>query len=193
MSKKARFGLTLMLILAFLLATGATTAKAAGDVTFLGARFVPGKGLMVTLKLSEDADKDQAASAVVNGVTYTMDCRTIETIGKSTILRCSADLARPSGDVPITIWFGSASFATTLSEPRPWCYNVYDFPPSFDPWHFVGTTCQETTAQSGNIIEFANYEWWAVFDYQYWETGDQAENCGPAQPEFGSGFYYNCN
>jgi hypothetical protein len=194
MSNKFRFSISMFLVLTFVLTTGATAAMAASEnVNFLGARFIVGKGLLVTLKVSEDTDLTQAASLVVNGLQYNLECRVLETSGKFVVLGCVGEVSRASVGGEATIWFGPDSFTTTLKDPRPWCYSVFDYGTDSDPWGEIGTYCQVHTARVGEFIFVAmNPEFLGYWGYLYQENAGDAVDCGTYQPELGNGYYYGC-
>ena len=193
MSKGFRLSVSVLLVLTFALATGGTSAMAASEnVYFLGARFIVGKGLLVTLKVSEDTDVTQSASLVVNGVEYALDCRVAETSGKFLTLRCVAGVSTDSVGGEATIWFGPDSFTTTLKDPRPWCYSVLDYTLE-GPWHEIGTYCQLRAAGVGDAVALLlNPDFPVYWTYIYEESAADAIDCGPGQPELGNGYYYNC-
>lgn len=192
MKNQIRFALTLTLVFAFVLATGVTSASAEGNVKLLGARFVIGKGLLVTFSVPEDVDLDQSAGVTVNGVTYPLVCRVSEISGKSVILACIANVSKKSVGGQATIWFGSASFSELLKDPRPWCYSVFDYGLN-GKWDSIGQFCQVTTVGLGAIIVFFNPDYGTDFDYIYGpDDSVYNPNCGPDAPNFGDGFYYEC-
>jgi hypothetical protein len=197
MSNKFRFSISMFLVLTFVLTTGVTAALAASEnVNFLGARFIVGKGLLVTLKVSEDTDLTQAASLVVNGLQYNLECRVLETSGKFVVLGCVGGVSRASVGGEATIWFGPDSFTTTLKDPRPWCYSVFDYGGiGSPPWGQVGTTCQIHTANAGDVIPFfnPNYPTVPLWTYIYGEDSSIFDpSCGPAVPKLGNGYYFDC-
>jgi hypothetical protein len=189
---------SILLVLTFVLATGATTSSPASEgVTLLDVRFIIGKGLLVMLKVSDDVDLDQAASLNVNGVTYPLDCKVAETVGHSSILRCIADVSQASIGGEATILFGSASFNTTIKDPRPWCYSIFDYggtgPSSGLPWGPVGSNCQIHTARPGDTIQAFNPNYPTVPYWTYmFDLSDTGAQCGPSSPDFGEGYYYDC-
>jgi hypothetical protein len=190
MGRSVRLGLVLLLALCFVMIAGAMPAFAAGaDVQFLGARFIVGKGLLVMLKVAEGSEA-QSASVTVAGVQYELDCRAGEPTQGSVVLRCIAAVPPSSVGDEAIIRFGSASFTTTLKDPRPWCYTVFDFGP--DGWGPIGAYCKAHTAGVGDFIKFFNPDYPAVpfWDYRY--DLDSSRACNGHSPNFGDGYYFYC-
>ena len=191
MRNSLRFILMLFMVLSFLMTTEVASALAASErVTFLGAKFIVGKGWLVTLKVSEGTDTDQPVSVIVNGDQYTLDCKTAESNGNSFILTCLAAVPRASVGAEATIWFGSDSFITTVKEGRPWCYSVFDFGP--EGWGPIGTYCQVHTAAVGDLIKFFNPDYPAVPFWIYRYDLDSSHACNGHSPDFGDGYYFIC-
>ena len=195
MPKLIRLFLTLFLICSFLLATGATSARAAAeDVQFLGATFIAGKGLLVTLRVSADTDLVQPAGVIVDGESYALVCQAKEEIQHFIILACLGELSKKTIDSTATIWFGADSFEAVIKEPRPrfWCYRVFDFGPDDIPWGEVGEICQSVPAEVGDTINFhnPNYPLTPTWIYRY--DLNSSKGCGGHSPDFGDGYYFYC-
>jgi hypothetical protein len=182
--------ISLILICIYTLTAGVGSAAAAeGDIVLLGARFIVGKGVLVTFKIGGDVDATQAASLSVNGITYDLTCHVNEE-KSSTLLRCLAQLTRGSIGGEATIQFGTRSFQAVIKEPRPWCYSVFDFGAA--GWGPIGTHCQVHTAGVGELIQFYNPEYAAVPFWIYRYDLDSRKACNGHSPDFGDGYYFVC-
>jgi hypothetical protein len=186
-----RFCLATLLFISLFLTSGVKPAQAAGeDVQFVGARFIVGKGLLVMLKVSEVSELTQETSVNTGGFQYDLNCQVAETNSSGLILRCLASIPASSIGDEAVIKYGSSSFTTTLKEPRPWCYSVFDFGP--DGWGLIGSHCQQHTAAVGDMIQFYNPDYPAVpfWDYRY--DLNSARACNGHSPDFGDGYYFFC-
>lgn len=180
-----------LFLAAFFLSLTVTPARAASEVTFLGARYIVGKGLAITFKISADFDFSQLASVNVNGKPYDLACTSKgESQGYKTIV-CIAKVSQRLASGEALISLGSYTFNARLVEPRPWCYSIFDYDLSFT-WDEIGSHCQAHTAATGDLIYFYNPVYGDYFDYIYGEYTIFDPFCGPLPPNLGSGFYYEC-
>lgn len=148
--------------MALLLAASAFPALAAGpSVSFLGADFISGKGLVLYFDVPADFDLSQADSfVVVDGITYPLNCL----FNDGGILVCIAAVKKTAIGMTALIVFGGSSFETLVPEAnvRPvviasactgYTYSVYDYDLGFT-WHEIGTHDQSCPALVGDAIPF---------------------------------------
>ena len=189
MNNPWRLGLAVLMICSLALTSATTALAAEKDVQLLGARFIVGKGLLVTLKIFDNADLGLAASVTIDGVQYDLDCRVAEE-SSFYILRCLATVATDLVGHEATIYYGAEVFTLTLKEPRPWCYTVFDFGAA--GWGPIGTQCQVRIAGIGDMIRFHNPEYPAVPFWNYRYDLDSHKACNGHSSDFGDGYYFYC-
>ncbi|MEX2143915.1 MAG: hypothetical protein WD740_04915 [Anaerolineales bacterium] len=180
-----------LLVAAILLAGTASSARAANEVIFLGARFIAGKGLALTFKVSAEYDLTQLANVAISGELINLICTTKGENGGFKKVVCIANVSQRSMSGSALISFGAYSFSTKLNEARPWCYSVFDFDLYLD-WSQIGSHCQAHTVGEGDVIPFYSPIYGDSFDYIYGDYTIFDPLCGPNPPDLGKGFYYEC-
>jgi hypothetical protein len=177
-------------ILAILLATGVSAARASENITYLGSNFIYGKGLVLWFGLPDGYDASGiAGSVLIDGVSYPLDCA----VREDGVLACVAGASQKAIGLPATAVIDGLSFDFIVHEPRPlpvvfagpWCYSVFDYGPLFIPWGQIGVHCQNHEAQVGDEISFYNPNYASSYEYEYFV--DSSEACAP---NFGAGYYY---
>lgn len=184
MSKPAKFFTSVFILAAFLFAS-VSPAFAAGErsISLLSAGVVPGKGVVFNFKIKGDFDSF-GGLATIAGQKFRLSCN----IKDNGDLSCTMDQggSRYAGQIAQINLNGYAFSAVIRPASTMYCYPVYDYEfgdPSM--WQLIGTHCQDTSAQNGDIIEFYNdygYDDW--YDYMYMD---------PSQlpcVDYGAGYYY---
>ncbi|MBS4062102.1 MAG: hypothetical protein KG029_17025 [Bacteroidetes bacterium] len=182
MSKFAKFFISVFILAAFLFAS-AGPAFAAGErsITLISAGVVPGKGVVFTFQVKGDFDSF-GGTVRVGGQDFYLACN----FRDDGVLSCTMNQGggKYAGQMAQVSLNGYAFSA--VIRPGTYCYSVYDYEfgnPSV--WEFIGTHCQDNSAENGGIIEFYNdygYDDW--YDYMYMDP-----SILPCV-DFGAGFYY---
>jgi hypothetical protein len=202
MRNKVLVSVSVMAILALLLATGASVAQASENITYLGSSFISGKGLVIWFGLPNGYDPSGIeGSVLIDGVSYPLECNQHE----NGSLVCVAPVTKHVvGSLAIAsidgLWF---EFLVKVPRPPvvftgPWCYSIFDYGSDGDadvpPWGPVGVHCQSSPASVGDKIQFQNPNYLGTDDYRFDEDNSHA-TCGQGggSPDFGEGYYYDCS
>lgn len=182
MSKFLKFFISIFILAAFLFAS-AGPAFAAGErsISLISAGVVPGKGVVFNFKIKGDFDSF-GGFATIAGQEFRLICK-----------------VKDDGDLSCTMNQGGGQYVGQIAQislngyafsavirPGTYCYSVYDYElgnPSV--WEFIGTHCQDYSAENGDIIEFYNdygYDDW--FEYKYMDP-----SILPCV-DYGPGYYY---
>lgn len=182
MSKSTKFFMSIFILAAFLFAS-AGPAFAAGErsISLLSAGVVPGKGVVFNFKIKGDFDSF-GGFVTIAGQEFRLNCN-----------------IKDDGNVSCTMDQGGSQYAgqtaqislngyafTAVIKPGTYCYPVYDYN-FYDEsiWELIGTHCQDSSAENGDVIEFYNdFEWDELYDYMYMDPSELP--C----VDFGAGFYY---
>lgn len=178
MSKSVKF-LTSVFILAAFLFASAGPAFAAGErsISLLSAGVVPSKGVVFNFKVNGDFDSFNGF-ATIAGQKFRLICN----VKDNGDLSCTMNQggSRYAGQ---TAQISLNGYAFTAVISGTYCYPVYDYDTSA-VWGQLGTHCQDSSAETGDMMVFYNYQYNTWFPYMYMD---------PSQllcVDFGAGFYY---
>jgi hypothetical protein len=173
-----------------MLAVAVTPAAAAGDksITFLGAQWIPGKGVVFEFKVVGDFS-DLSGFVNVGGQQFNLNCHFN---GKEN-LACMANrgLSHFVGQI-VQGSIAGYNFSG-LIRGRTFCYSVFDYYPTSGPpenWHEIGQQCQDSPASPGDTIQFFNPDY--NYDYNYRFSIIGGLDACLAAPDLGDGYYYFC-
>lgn len=189
MSKSAKLFLSVFILAAFLFAS-VSPALAAGErsITFLGAGFVYGKGVVFTFEVKGDFDSF-GGTARIGGQDFRLIC-----------------VFRDDGVLSCTMSQGGYKFIGQTAQinlngyafsgvirPGNFCYNVFDWnKPEYSGdeesyWMWLGIHCQSTPAEYGDMIEYTSEAWGTDWPYTY-VPGDLVFDF--TGETWGDGYYY---
>jgi hypothetical protein len=172
-------------------ALAVTPAAAVGEksITFLGATYIQGKGVVFEFKVVGEFS-DLPGYVRVGGQQYALSCHFN---GKGN-LACMATQGlahfigqNVQGEIAGYTFSGSIKGGGSSSSN---CYSVYDYYPTYQDWYTVGQNCQGSPASAGDAITFYNPDYGLNHNYKFSLTTG-LEVC-PASPDLGEGYYYLC-
>ncbi len=193
--KKGRFYLlgvffSLLATFAFAL-TPAAAAAGQKSISLISAQYDPGKGVVFKFNVQGNFSKLNG-SVTVGGKTLPLSCN-YNDFGE---LACTASQGLSSYvGATANITIDGYQF-TTIIKGGKWCYGVYDYypdnggPPPSSAWGSIGQTCQFHPAHPEDWIIYYNPDYSNSFIYEF--SYDGSDSCWDSAPNFGAGFYFDC-